>query len=154
MIYYLGFGSNIGDKKKNINNALHRIAQFKGCIITKISSFYKTKPWGYKKQEDFLNLVAEINAIYPPEEFLYFLQHVEKEMGRIEICKWGPRIIDIDILFCDNMILETEDLKIPHPLLHQRDFVLKPMVELAADYVHPYLKLSMRELYDKLLKEI
>ena len=153
MIYYLGLGTNIGDLEQNLKNALMYISEIKGCKIKKISAFYNTKPWGFEYQDDFLNLVTEIEAVYPPQEFIYHLQHIEKNMGRIDLCKWGPRIIDIDILFCDDMVIDTEELKIPHPFLHQREFVLRPMLEIAPDFIYPTLKVSIKDLYDELLQE-
>ncbi|MCL2065242.1 MAG: 2-amino-4-hydroxy-6-hydroxymethyldihydropteridine diphosphokinase [Candidatus Cloacimonetes bacterium] len=146
MNYFLGLGTNIGDLSENLDIAIFNLSQIKDVTILKKSSYYKTKPWGYKEQEDFLNAVVLLICEYEPEDFLSILRDIESQMGKKIICKWGPRLIDIDILFCDDLIFESEKLIIPHPRLHERDFVLLPMLEIAPDFVHPVLKKKIGEM--------
>jgi len=138
--YYLGIGSNIGDLKSNLENALEKIEKIKECKIIKISSFYKSKPWGYKAQNDFLNIVVEIKSNLSPEKMLIHIKSIEIQIGRIITFKNGPRKIDIDILFCGDIILKTETLIIPHPEIENRDFVINPLKEIAPNFIHPISK--------------
>ncbi|BCB97374.1 2-amino-4-hydroxy-6-hydroxymethyldihydropteridine diphosphokinase [Dissulfurispira thermophila] len=122
----------------------------KGFTIKKMSSMYETKPWGLEEQPDFINMVVEAETVLLPEELLSTLKEVEEELGRQKTVKWGPRIIDLDILFYDDDIIDMQHLHIPHLLLHKRDFVLLPMVEIAPDKVHPVLKKNIRQLKEEL----
>ena len=144
--YFLGLGSNMGDLNVNLDQAIYLITEIKGVTILQKSSYYKTKPWGYKEQSDFLNCVIMVECEYEPKDFWEHLKEIEIKMGKKVICQWGPRVIDIDILFCGDLVLDTEDLKIPHPLLHERDFVLLPMKEIAPEFVHPVLKMRISEI--------
>ena len=144
MIYYLGLGSNIGDLEQNLYLAHDEISQFSN--IVKVSKFYESEPWGYKAQPSFLNAVIIVKSDIQPQNFLLKLQEIEKRLGKMVNVRWGPRIIDIDILFCDDLIINSDDLIIPHPHAHERDFVLKPMCEIAPDFIHPSLNKSMIEL--------
>ena len=153
MFYYLGLGSNIGDLEKNLVSALNNISKIEGCEIIKVSSFMRTKAWGYENQDDFLNLVVKVQSSIKPEIFLEILQEIEVTMGKKKLFKWGPRIIDIDIIFCDDLVINSEKLIVPHHYLHKRDFVLKPMVEIEPDFLHPLMKQSIKELYNDYLQE-
>lgn len=144
-IAYLGIGSNLGERRNNCLIALRLLAE-KGVIIRKASSFYETEPWGIKEQPDFINMAAEVETDLPPDELLKVIKGIEREMGRKETFRWGPRIIDIDILLYNDMIYESEDLRIPHPLMHEREFVLEPLSEIAPERVHPLLKKTIIEL--------
>ncbi|MCX8033876.1 MAG: 2-amino-4-hydroxy-6-hydroxymethyldihydropteridine diphosphokinase [Thermodesulfovibrio sp.] len=146
---YLLLGSNLGDRAKNIEIA---ISELKNCglTISRRSSFYNTSPWGYKEQPEFLNIAIECFTSLSPFALLEEIKKIEKKMGRKDTIRYGPRIIDIDIIFYNNLILKTDKLIIPHPLMHKRDFVLKPLCEIAPDFVHPDLKLSVKELLDNL----
>uniref|UniRef100_A0A7C4AIL8 2-amino-4-hydroxy-6-hydroxymethyldihydropteridine pyrophosphokinase n=1 Tax=Thermodesulfovibrio aggregans TaxID=86166 RepID=A0A7C4AIL8_9BACT len=146
---YLLLGSNIGDRKKNIEIALSELKHC-GLIISKISSMYNTSPWGYIEQPEFLNVALECFTSLQPFDLLKEIKKIEKKMGRVDTVKYGPRIIDIDIIFYDDLILKSEELTIPHPLMHERLFVLKPLSEIAPDFVHPELKQSVKELIEKL----
>jgi len=137
-------GSNLGEREENIAEALRRLSV--GVNIERTSSLYETEPVGYKEQPWFLNAVCLGETKLKPQELLSFIKGIERRMGREEKVRWGPRIIDIDILFYDDLVLETPELTIPHPRLHQRRFVLVPLVELNPDFVHPILGLTMREL--------
>ncbi len=148
-IAYIGIGSNLGNRQENCLRAIE-LLQKKGIIVTKRSSLYKTEPWGVKDQPRFINMAVEIDTSLEPKELLKILKNIEKELGREKSSKWGPRIIDLDILLFDDIILNEDNLKIPHPLMQERDFVLRPLCEIAPDIYHPLLKLSMYELMQKI----
>jgi len=148
-IAYIGIGSNLGNRQENCLRAIE-LLQKKGIIVTKRSSLYKTEPWGVKDQPRFINMAIEIDTSLEPKELLKILKNIEKELGREKSSKWGPRIIDLDILLFDDIILNEDNLKIPHPLMQERDFVLRPLCEIAPDIYHPLLKLSMYELMQKI----
>jgi 2-amino-4-hydroxy-6-hydroxymethyldihydropteridine diphosphokinase len=136
---YLLTGSNIGDSYTHLMQARKAIALQAGEVII-ASSVYKTEPWGNKDQQDFLNQVLQVNTELEPLDLLRTVLGIEQEMGRDRKEKWGPRIIDIDILFYDNMMLESEELHVPHPYLHERRFTLLPLNEIAPDLIHPVFK--------------
>lgn len=146
---YLLLGSNLGDREKNIDNAIIEL-KARGLIISKKSSLYNTAPWGYTEQPEFLNLALECLTSLEPFELLKEIKKIEKKMGRENFIRYGPRIIDIDIIFYDDLIFKSDDLTIPHPLMHKRYFVLKPLSEIAPDFVHPLLKLTVKQLLEKL----
>jgi len=144
---YLGLGSNMGNRADNINAALKKLAQKKELDVLKISSFYETEPVGGPKQRKFLNAVAQIKTTLSPKALLKVLKTAEKKAGRSESnIKWGPRVIDLDILCYGNLILRSKQLRIPHPLMHERSFVLVPFKEIAPDFKHPVLKKTIRDL--------
>ena len=144
-VAYIGIGSNLGNRQENCLRAIE-LLQKKGIIVKKRSSLYETEPWGVKDQPLFLNMAIEVETKLNPEALLRILKDVEKEVGRKESTKWGSRIIDLDILLIDNIVLNKDNLKIPHPLMHKRDFVLLPLCEIAPDIKHPLLKVSIIEL--------
>ena len=146
---YIGIGSNLGNRQKNCLRAVELLKE-KKIIITKRSSLYETAPWGVKDQPSFLNMAIEIQTELDPKVLLGILKDVEKKLGRKKSRKWGPRVIDLDILLVDDLISDGDDLRIPHPLMHKRDFVLRPLAEIAPDVKHPLLKLSIEELLQKL----
>jgi 2-amino-4-hydroxy-6-hydroxymethyldihydropteridine diphosphokinase len=147
---YIGIGSNIGKREYNCKKAIQKI-EGKGIRVKKISSMYETKPWGFKEQPLFINMVIEVETEINPYELLKILKQIETEMGRKETIRWGPRIIDLDILLYNNEIIDREDLKIPHPFLHQRDFVLLPLSEIAPETIHPILKKTIKQLKEELI---
>jgi len=142
---YLGLGSNIGDSELHITQALRLISEI--CEVKKKSQLYLTEPIGNRDQNWFLNCVVEIETELDPKHLLAAIKSIERTLGRVETFKKGPRIIDIDILFFGDQIVQTKNLIIPHPLLQERLFVLQPMMDLNADFVHPVLKKSIQELY-------
>ncbi len=144
-VVYIGIGSNLGDRKENCLRAIE-LLQKREIIVTKRSSLYETEPWGVKDQPLFLNMAIEIETGLNPEELLKILKEIEREVGRERYFKWGPRIIDLDILLFDNIILKTDNIEIPHPLMHERIFVLRPLCEIAPDIKHPLLKVSVSDL--------
>jgi len=151
-VVYLGIGSNLGDKQGNCLGALERLST-KGVTISKRSAFYETQPWGIVDQPDFVNMAVQAETWMTPEELLGALKEIEKEMGRKVSSRWGPRLIDLDLLLYDGRIVQSRDLVIPHPLLHQRDFVLLPLAEIAPDAVHPVLKMTIAEIKKRLRDE-
>ena len=147
-IVYLGLGTNLGDRKQNINKAIEAISL--KMSISKQSSLYETTAWGYTDQPNFLNQVIQVETNLSPLRLLNFLKKTEVELGRVENFRYGPRLIDIDILFYDDLIKTTSRLQIPHPRIPERAFVLVPLNEIAPGYVHPVLKKTIAELLTKL----
>ncbi len=142
---YILLGTNLGDKITNIETAIEKISSLCGKVSTR-SALYETSPWGILDQPSFLNQVIKIESTITAEELLEKLLLIEKELGRIRAIKWGERIIDLDILYFNNEIIVKENLKIPHPELHNRKFTLVPLNEIAADYKHPVLNVTNRQL--------
>lgn len=147
-IVYLGIGSNIGNREENCNKAINLIKKF-GISIKKQSQMYETEPWGLKDQSKFINMALEIETNKTPDELFNTLKQIEKTMGRADEIKWGPRIIDLDILLYDDLIKKTAVLEMPHPLMHERDFVLKPLSEIAPDKRHPVFNKKIKDLLNK-----
>ena len=143
---YLGIGSNLGNRKDYLDFAIAKLNEDKNCIVCKISSYIVTKPYGGVEQEDFLNGATYIRTIYSPHELLCFLHEIENSAGRKRIIHWGPRTLDLDILLYDNLILEDSDLIIPHPDMENREFVLKPLREIAPFKLHPVLLKRIRDI--------
>ena len=131
-IAYVGLGANLGDREQTILEAAHRIG------AQRISTLIETEPWGVTDQPHFLNAVAEVPTTASPGIFLLQLLKVERDLGRIrDGNRWGPRLIDLDLLLYGNEIIDDEDLHVPHPHLHERTFVLQPLTELAPDLIVP-----------------
>ena len=149
---YIGIGSNLGNRHENCLRAIE-LLQRKQVIATKLSSLYETEPWGMKDQPRFINMAIQIETSLEPSELLTVLKEIEKEIGREKSSKWEPRTIDLDILLFDDIILNEDNLTIPHPLMHERDFVLRPLCEIAPDIHHPLLKLSICELMQQFHKK-
>ena len=152
-IVYLGIGSNIGNRKENCENAIGRLEKTDDLKVSTRSSFYETLPVGGPPQEDYLNGVLKAETMIPPERLLDVLKNIERQMGRkITGRRNFPRIIDIDILLYDDIVLNTGKFIIPHPRMHERYFVLKGLVEIAPEVKHPVLGETVGELYRKLTK--
>jgi len=145
----LGLGSNIGDRKKNLETARQLLSD-NGCLLLKKSSVYETEPWGNRDQPAFYNQVVEIETTLNAPALMALILEIEKQMGRVRKEKWEPRVIDIDILFFNDEIIHSENLTVPHPRLHERKFVLAPLKEILPDYVHPVLKKTVSEILDQL----
>ncbi|MCH7517497.1 MAG: 2-amino-4-hydroxy-6-hydroxymethyldihydropteridine diphosphokinase [Candidatus Dadabacteria bacterium] len=145
---FIGIGSNLGDTIGNCKIALDEIENF--AEIVRISSLYETEPVGNEDQPNFINSVVEINTDLSPHELLTHLKSIEDKLGRVRGEKWGPRVIDLDIIFYDDLVMKDDDLIIPHPRAHLRRFVLEPICEIAPDFIHPELETSILELLEKL----
>ena len=144
---YLGLGSNMGDRKKLITDATMICGSIMGKLIT-LSSLYETEPWGFSSPNKFLNAAICIETEHSPEKCLAMAKAIEREMGRLkhEGAGYEDRPIHIDILFYEDLQMESESLTIPHPLISKREFVLRPMAEIAPEMKHPVLQKSMEEL--------
>jgi 2-amino-4-hydroxy-6-hydroxymethyldihydropteridine diphosphokinase len=149
-IAYIGIGSNLGDKSFNCRHSIDKINQLPGCHVSAVSAIFKTEPEGFTGQPWYANCVVELSTTQVPSQLLKGLLSVESDMGRIRKKRWEARIVDLDILLFGQEIIESNNLIIPHPLLHKRRFVLEPLVQLAPDLVHPVFKLTIRELLNKL----
>ncbi len=147
-VVFLALGSNLGNRLENLHHAVNRLAPF--VQISRASSIYETEPWGITEQPRFLNMVVEGETALAPEELLGALKRRERELGRTETVRYGPRLIDIDILFYDDMIYKSDALEIPHPRLAERRFVLVPLNDLAPDLLHPSMRITVRELLERL----
>lgn len=149
---FLSLGSNIGNKKENLDQAKSNLI-INDIEIVKSSSYYTTEPWGNTNQDSFLNAVLEVKFADSAENLLETILKIEAKMGRIRKLKWEPRIIDIDILSFHNEIIQTAALKLPHPFIAERLFVLKPWNEIAPNFVIPHIKKTVHELHTELLAE-
>lgn len=149
-IVYLGIGSNVGEEEDNCRRALASISRLPSTENLTASSLYKTEPVGEKNQPWFINCVARIETGLSPDELLTALLEIEKEMGRTRREKWGPRTIDLDILFFGTRAVSTPSLTIPHPEAHRRRFVLLPLLEIDPSFVHPGLNRPCADLLAEL----
>ena len=147
---YIAFGSNMGDKKKYLDNAIQGLRDMKEIVVEKVSEYLVTEPYGDVEQDEFLNGALRVRTLLSPEELLGRLHVLEQAADRKRIIHWGPRTLDLDILFYDNEIIDTVELHVPHIDMENRDFVLKPMVEIAPYLRHPVLNLTMEQLLKKL----
>jgi 2-amino-4-hydroxy-6-hydroxymethyldihydropteridine diphosphokinase len=134
---FIGLGSNLGEREKNCEEAIRLIGE-SGITVVSRSSMYETEPWGVQDQPLFINMVICVRTEREPSELLRELKVVEKKMGRNETKKWAPRIIDLDILLYDDITVDEQDLKIPHPYMFDREFVIKPLSEIAPEVVRKY----------------
>lgn len=147
---YIALGSNMGDKHSYITNAIDTLNNTFGCRVEKVSDLIITKPYGDVEQDDFLNGVLCLKTIFSPEKLLNILNKIESEAKRERVVHWGPRTLDLDIIFYDNQIIDTERLHIPHIDMQNRKFVLEPMTQIAGFYRHPVLNKTIEQL----LKEV
>ena len=150
---FLGLGTNLGDKKKNIEEVLDKIEEQIGDIVS-MSALFISKPHGYESENLFVNCAVKIKTNLSPQGLLKETQLIEKQMGRIEksdINGYADRIIDIDIFFYNQLILNDANLIIPHPHIHEREFVLKPLSEISSDMIHPLFNKTVSELLDDIL---
>ncbi len=144
----VGIGSNIGNRRRNCRRAveaLHAAARLQVCHV---SSYYETEPWGVPDQRGFVNCAARLATSLSAAGVFSELQRLEKELGKKVVSVWGPRRIDIDLLFFNSDVITTDRLVVPHPLLHERRFVLAPLAEIEPEFVHPILGLTVRDLLE------
>lgn len=143
---YLGIGSNLGDRERNLDFVFDSIDKDPNIKCISASSYIETKPYGVVDQPDFLNGAIKVETIYTPMELLKFCKKTEKAAGRTKTRRWGERVLDVDILMYSDLVIFSDDLIIPHPEMHLRDFVLKPLEEIEPYLVHPVKNMSVREL--------
>lgn len=147
MKVYIGVGSNIGNLKENLDKAVEMLKNEKNLTFIKSSPYIKTKAYGVEDQDDFLNAVFEIESELKPRELLSVIKNIEKKMGRKETFRWGPRLIDLDILIMEDVIYKDDVLTVPHEDMLNRDFVLEPLMILNPDLLHPLEKRKIGEIY-------
>lgn len=150
---FVALGSNIGDTKGYLDGAVEALKADPSIRLKRVSSYLVTTPYGGVEQDDFLNGAVELETLYAPEELLDKLHTIEKAAKRERLIHWGPRTLDLDILFYDDLTQDDPDLTLPHPDMQNRDFVLRPMAELAPHFVHPVFHKTMGQLLKKLPKE-
>lgn len=149
---YVALGSNMGDKEKFIREAVNGLNNTKGCLVEKVSDLIVTEPYGGVEQDEFLNGALKLRTLLTPQELLLRLHELEKEAGRERLVRWGPRTLDLDILFYDNEIIEEDDLCVPHMDMQNRQFVLEPMTQIAPYKRHPVFGKTMTEMLDAIRK--
>lgn len=147
---FLALGSNMGDKEAYLNQAVETLKSYPQIQLKRVSSFISTEPYGYREQDSFLNGACMVETTFQPEELLDVCQKIEQEAGRERIIHWGPRTLDVDVLFYDQEIIGTSRLCVPHPDMENRDFVLKPMAEIAPWWRHPVSHKTMEQLLREL----
>lgn len=153
-VVYLSIGSNKGDTKNNLDQAINSLNNNKNIILEKVSPFYRTQPQNYVDQDWFLNAVLKIKTDLGPEVLLKFLKDQEKQIDTDgKVFRFGPRVIDLDIIYYDDLIFKSKELEIPHPRMHERCFVLIPLCDIGRDMLHPVYKLKPDELLKKIEKQ-
>ena len=148
---HIGIGSNLGNRQENCEKAIALII-LKGVTVTWMSSMIETEPWGVTDQQKFINAAVEAQTDLEPEGLLAVLKKIESDMERLPSVKWGPRLVDLDVLFYDDLVMKTDDIEIPHPYIQERDFVLRPLAEIAPEKMHPVLKKTVKEMLEELQK--
>ena len=155
MRVYIGLGSNLGNRRRNLITAAALLAERAGDVVS-LSSFYETEPWGFASENKFLNAALALETSLSPLALLHLTQAIERELGRTEKSRgasYHDRVIDIDLLLYGGGVFRSDELEIPHPLLHERRFVLEPLREIAPFLRHPLFQKNIEELYQDLLKK-
>ena len=143
---YIALGSNMGDREKYLTDAVRSLDEMRDCSVEKVSEFIETPPYGVTDQADFLNGCLELRTLLYPRELLEELHRIEAEAGRERVLRWGPRTLDLDIIFYDDLVIQENDLCVPHVEMHKRDFVLKPLCEIVPYKRHPVFGKTVKEL--------
>jgi dihydroneopterin aldolase/2-amino-4-hydroxy-6-hydroxymethyldihydropteridine diphosphokinase len=149
---YIALGSNIGDTKKYLDDAIVQLNENQSCRVNKVSDYITTAPYGNVKQDDFLNACLELQTLLTPNELLNFLHEIEYKANRERIIKWGPRTLDLDIIMYDDLIMSEPDLILPHIEMHKRDFVLEPLAQIAPYKRNPINHKMVIEMLEELKK--
>ncbi len=149
---YVALGTNLGNLRQNLDGALNRL-RGKGLEITQVSGYIDTDPYGVTDQPRFLNAVCEVKTELAAQQLLEVLLATELEMGRVRLRHWGERIIDLDIIFYGDEIIKTDTLTVPHPDMQNRDFVLRPLAEIAPQKQHPVLHKTVAQLWQEYLEK-
>lgn len=148
---YICAGSNIGDKRRNCRKAIEVLTASGDCVLKDTSRYYRTEPIGFKDQDWFVNVMFKIETVLEPLQLLKKLKAIEREFGRVrDTVRFGPRILDLDVIFYDDLITRASGLEIPHPRMHKRRFVLKPICDIDSTVVHPVFKKTVRQLLELL----
>ncbi len=150
VLAYIGLGANLGDPRRQLQEALARLAALEEVEVLKVSRFYLTPPLGPPEQPWYVNAVAQVRTRLEPEELMRALRRLEEDLGRVRRERWGPRIIDLDLLLYDGLIMSGPELVLPHPEMHRRAFVLVPLAEIAPQAWHPVLEKTAVELLAQL----
>lgn len=149
---FISLGSNLGDRAANVQLAIDRLSDHACIEVRKYSSVYETEPVGGPEgQNNYFNAAAGLETVLPPVDFLATLQAIETAADRKREVRWGPRILDLDLLFYDDLIISDDELEVPHPRMHERIFVLQPLAEIAPDAIHPVLEMTVAALYENLV---
>ena len=151
---YIAVGANMGETEKTVQEAIKEVGTIKDTTVTKVSTLIVTKPYGGVEQDDFLNGAMEMRTLLTPEELLAELHRIEAEHGRERVLRWGPRTLDLDIIFYDDLVMDSDELTIPHIDMQNRDFVVDPMAEIAPYKRHPIYGKTMKELKGELHGEL
>lgn len=150
---YLSIGSNMGDREQHLLDAVNALKEIPSIRVRQISEWFETEPYGYIEQDKFLNGAIEVETLEAPEIFLHILQEIEKKGHRERTVRWGPRTIDIDIIFYGSTVMQTEELILPHREMHKREFVLEPLASIAPWACHPLYHRTVAELLEDLRKQ-
>ncbi len=145
---YVAIGSNLGERQQLIEQGIEALKRLEGCRVESVSQIIATEPYGVTDQPDFLNGMIALRTFLPPLELLDSLQEIEQAAGRQRLVRWGPRTLDLDLIFYDHAVIDMERLQVPHPDMQNREFVLKPLAELAPYYRHPILQKTVKEMLD------
>ncbi|ETT65831.1 2-amino-4-hydroxy-6-hydroxymethyldihydropteridine diphosphokinase [Paenibacillus sp. FSL H8-0457] len=150
---YIALGANLGDREGNLMEALERLDEVPGIEVDRVSNLYETEPVGYVDQPMFLNMAAAVSTSLSPHELLAVMQQIEKQLGRVRHIHWGPRTVDLDLLWMEGRRLDTPDLVLPHPRMQERAFVLRPLADIVSELepsgLYPVVKTALENLEGK-----